>query len=301
MIAGDGCLMEGISHEAIDLAGHLKLNKLIVLLDDNSISIDGVDRPFRPPTDQLKRFEAAGWSVARVDGHDPAEIEAAHRPSAQTSDKPSLIACKTIIGFGAPNKQGSEKTHGAPLGKEEIAARAGAAGLALSAAFDVPEPILSAWRAAGQRGRVARGETGKRGLRASRTRAARDQAIPGRRPALRRRLKSSPRSRPRCAAAKAQDRDPQVVRDGARGHQRRDHDDHRRLGGPDALELHHHQGHDVHQARRLLGPLHPLRHPRACAWRAVMNGIALHGGFVPYGGTFLVFSDYAAARSGSRR
>ena len=122
VIAGDGCLMEGISHEAIDMAGHLKLNKLIVLWDDNSITIDGATG-LSTSTDQLKRFDAAGWSVCRVDGHNPAEIETAIA-NAQKSDKPSLIACRTIIGFGAPNKQGSEKTHGAPLARMRSPRRA---------------------------------------------------------------------------------------------------------------------------------------------------------------------------------
>ncbi len=155
VIAGDGCLMEGISHEAIDMAGHLKLDKLIVLWDDNSITIDG-STGLSTSTDQLKRFEAAGWSVCRVDGHNPAEIETAIA-NAQKSDKPSLIACRTIIGYGAPNKQGSEKTHGAPLGKEEIAAARVQLGWPYPA-FEVPEAILSAWREAGARGRAGRGE-----------------------------------------------------------------------------------------------------------------------------------------------
>ena len=144
--------MEGISHEAIDLAGHLKLNKLIVLFDDNSISIDG-STSLSTSIDQVKRFEASGWSACRVDGHDPAQVEAAIAKAKQ-SDKPSLIACKTIIGFGAPNKQGSEKTHGAPLGKEEIAA----ARVRLNwpyPPFVVPDQILAAWRAAGESGKSA--------------------------------------------------------------------------------------------------------------------------------------------------
>ena len=111
--------MEGISHEAIALAGHLKLNKLIVLFDDNGISIDGA-LSLADSVDQVKRFEAAGWNAARIDGHDAAAISAALE-KAQTSDKPVLIACKTKIGFGAPTKQGSEKSHGSPLGAEEIA------------------------------------------------------------------------------------------------------------------------------------------------------------------------------------
>jgi transketolase len=119
VIASDGDLMEGISQEAIALAGHLKLNKLIVLFDDNGISIDGA-LTLSDSVDQVKRFDAAGWAASRIDGHDAAAINAALE-NAQTSDKPVLIACKTKIGFGAPTKQGSEKSHGSPLGTDEIA------------------------------------------------------------------------------------------------------------------------------------------------------------------------------------
>ena len=123
VIVGDGCLMEGVSHEAIDLAGHLKLNKLIVMWDDNRISIDG-STSLSTSMDQRKRFEAAGWRTTAVDGHDAKAIETALR-EAQTSDRPSFIACRTTIGFGAPHLAGSEKTHGAPLGAESrIAPRA---------------------------------------------------------------------------------------------------------------------------------------------------------------------------------
>src|SRR5690242_18664130 len=119
VIASDGDLMEGISQEAIALAGHLKLNKLVVLFDDNGISIDGA-LSLSDSVDQVKRFEAAGWNACRIDGHDPTAINSALE-KAQTSDRPVLIACKTKIGFGAPTKQGSEKSHGSPLGAEEIA------------------------------------------------------------------------------------------------------------------------------------------------------------------------------------
>ena len=119
VIASDGDLMEGISHEAISLAGHLKLSKLIVLYDDNEISIDG-PLSLSETGDALKRFEAAGWEASRIDGHNPAEIEAAIE-AARNSDKPSLIACRTVIGFGSPNKQGKSSSHGAALGEEEIA------------------------------------------------------------------------------------------------------------------------------------------------------------------------------------
>ena len=119
VIAGDGCLMEGLSHEAISLAGHLGLNRLIVLFDDNEISIDGATS-LSCSDDQLARFKASGWSASRIDGHDPEAIAAAIE-QARRSDRPSLIACRTMIGFGAPNRQGSEKAHGAPLGAEEVA------------------------------------------------------------------------------------------------------------------------------------------------------------------------------------
>jgi len=152
VIAGDGCLMEGLSHEAISLAGHQQLDKLIVLWDNNHISIDG-------PTDltvsdnQMKRFEAHGWDACEVDGHDFAAVEAAIA-AARKSDQPSLIACRTTIGFGAPNKQGSEDTHGAPLGEDEVAA----ARIELNwphRAFEIPEDILTAWRTIGQRSQEA--------------------------------------------------------------------------------------------------------------------------------------------------
>ena len=146
VIAGDGCLMEGISQEAISLAGHLKLRKLIVLWDDNNISIDGAVS-LSDSTDQLQRFEASGWSVSRIDGHDFGQIDQA-LTAAKTSDKPVLIACRTVIGHGAPTKQGTAGSHGAPLGEEEIAG----ARKALDwphPPFETPDKVLSAWRAVG--------------------------------------------------------------------------------------------------------------------------------------------------------
>jgi transketolase len=153
VIAGDGCLMEGISHEAIDLAGHLRLSRLIVLFDDNGITIDG-STSLSTSMDQLARFAAAGWTVTRVDGHSPAEITEAI-DAAQTSERPSLIACRTVIGHGAPSKQGSKELHGGPLGLEEIAAARERMGWPATA-FEVPSEVLCAWRQAGVRGRIAR-------------------------------------------------------------------------------------------------------------------------------------------------
>ena len=159
VIASDGDLMEGISHEAIALAGHLKLNKLIVLFDDNGISIDGA-LSLADSVDQVKRFEAAGWNASRIDGHNPVAINAALE-KAQTSDKPVLIACRTKIGFGAPTKQGSEKSHGSPLGAEEIAGARKNLGWT-SAPFDVPADVLKAWRAIGTRSKGTHADWKKR-------------------------------------------------------------------------------------------------------------------------------------------
>ena len=152
VVVGDGCLMEGISHEAISLAGHLGLSKLIVLFDDNSISIDGATS-LSCSDDHLARFAAAGWAAVRIDGHNPDDVAAA-LAIARRSDRPSFIACRTIIGFGAPNKQGSEKVHGAPLGPEEIAAAREMLGWPYPP-FEIPEAIQTAWREPGARGEAA--------------------------------------------------------------------------------------------------------------------------------------------------
>src|SRR5690606_10554025 len=149
IIAGDGCLMEGISQEAISLAGHLKLNKLIVLWDDNKISIDG-PTSLATSEDMQKRFEASGWFVQSIDGHNVDAIRAA-RKKAQERDKPVMIACRTKIGYGAPSKEGSEKCHGSPLGKDEIAGARKNLGWEYSE-FEIPENILSEWREVGSRG-----------------------------------------------------------------------------------------------------------------------------------------------------
>ena len=153
VIAGDGCLMEGLSHEAISLAGHLGLNRLIVLFDDNEISIDGATS-LSCSDDQLARFKASGWSANRIDGHDPEAIAAAIE-QARRNDRPSLIACRTMIGFGAPNRQGSEKAHGAPLGAEEVAKTRAALDWPYEP-FRIPDSVLKQWRKIGERGHAAR-------------------------------------------------------------------------------------------------------------------------------------------------
>ncbi|MEL7349440.1 MAG: 1-deoxy-D-xylulose-5-phosphate synthase N-terminal domain-containing protein, partial [Pseudomonadota bacterium] len=153
VIAGDGCLMEGISHEAIGLAGMQELGRLIVLWDDNNISIDG-EVSLSDITDQTKRFQAAGWQVLSCDGHDPEDIDAA-LTKAKGSKKPTMIACKTLIGFGSPNRAGTSKAHGAPLGPDEIALTRDAYGWA-HAPFDIPAPVQSAWQGIGRRGSTDR-------------------------------------------------------------------------------------------------------------------------------------------------
>ena len=158
VIAGDGCLMEGISHEAISLAGHLKLGRLIVLFDDNKISIDG-PTDLAVSDDQCARFAASGWDTAAVDGHDPDAVAAAIE-HARVTEKPSLIACRTTIGYGAPTLAGTSKTHGAPLGDEEIAGAREALGWS-SAPFEVPDAVLATWRAAGGRGSKGPGRLAK--------------------------------------------------------------------------------------------------------------------------------------------
>src|SRR3984957_16410859 len=153
VIASDGDLMEGISHEAASLAGHLRLDRLTVLWDDNSISIDG-DTALSTSDDQLKRFAAYGWATKRVDGHDPAQVAAA-LSMAVRSKKPTLIACRTIIGFAAPTKAGTAASHGAPLGAAEAQAAKAALGWT-HAPFDIPEEIGERWRIAGSRGATPR-------------------------------------------------------------------------------------------------------------------------------------------------
>src|SRR5205807_1133658 len=155
VIASDGDLMEGVSQEAIAMAGHWKLNKMIVLYDDNGISIDG-PTSISDSVDQVKRFKSAGWAAEKIDGHDQAAIAAA-LTRAQKSSKPTLIACRTTIGFGAPHKAGTAKAHGEALGADELKAAKENLGISLEP-FSVPDDVLKAWRAAGSRGASARQE-----------------------------------------------------------------------------------------------------------------------------------------------
>ncbi|MGV6821046.1 MAG: transketolase [Parvularcula sp.] len=273
-IAGDGCLMEGISHEAIDLAGHLGLGKLIVLWDDNSITIDG-DTDVSTSTNQKKRFEAAGWDVQEIDGHDPAQISEAIS-KAQASPKPSLIACKTTIGFGAPNKQGTAQTHGAPLGDEEIAA----ARKFLDwphGPFEIPDEILGAWREAGKRGAAAHAEWKARN-------SSDDDLLKGLDDAMATLKASLAKEMPKLATRKASQVAlntlvpalPAMIGGSAdlTGSNLTKASDQKSVTPSDFAGSYLHYGVREH------------------GMAAAMNGIALHGEFIPYGGTFLVFADY---------
>ncbi len=284
-IAGDGCLMEGISHEAISLAGHLKLGKLIVLFDDNSISIDGsVD--LTCSDDQIGRFEASGWQTARVDGHDP-EAVAAAIAAAQKSDRPSLIACKTVIGFGAPNKQGSAATHGAPLGEEEIAAAREALGWP-HPPFEIPAAVLEAWRAAGRRSQDA-AQAWQDRLAASAQRAVFEDQIAGRLPAgwqeavaafKAQVAAEAPSVATRVSSQKVLEVLTAAVPAMIGGSADLTGSNNTKAKAQGVVTPDDFSGSYIHYGVREHG------------MAAVMNGLALHGGLIPYGGTFLVFSDY---------
>ncbi|MGI9381233.1 MAG: transketolase [Methyloligellaceae bacterium] len=288
VIAGDGCLMEGISHEAISLAGHLKLGKLIVLFDDNQISIDG-STDLTVSDDQIARFGASGWHTVQVDGHDHDAIARAIEEAQNTGDKPSMIACQTIIGYGAPNKQGTSSTHGAPLGAEEIEATRKALDWP-HAPFEIPEDIMSAWKAAGTRGRNSYEEWLAKfndmpedqqklltdpidnTVKASITSAVAE-------------LKSAfseegAKLASRVSSQKVLEKLIPIVPGLIGGSAD--------LTGSNGTLTSHHS---------------PVSAPeysgsyiyygvREHAMAAVMNGLALHGGFIPYGATFLVFTDY---------
>ncbi|MCK1640025.1 transketolase [Bradyrhizobium sp. 157] len=288
VIAGDGCLMEGISHEAISLAGHLRLNRLIVLFDDNEISIDGATS-LSCSDDQLARFKAVGWSACRIDGHDPEAIATAIE-RARNSDRPSLIACRTIIGFGAPNRQGTEKVHGAPLGSEE-AAKARDALNWPHAPFEIPEAVLAQWRQAGRRGHAARRCWIERTRRlSSDSRSPFHDALNRNLPcsyaqAMAKLRDDFASERPNIATRQASQRVIDAIAEALPN----------LLGGSADLT------HSNLTRAKTQRPVQPGSFAgsyihygvREHAMAAAMNGIALHGGFIPYGGTFLSFADYS--------
>ncbi len=288
---GDGCLMEGISHEAASLAGTWGLNKLIAFWDDNNISIDGnTDGWFTDDTP--KRFEAYGWNVVRgVDGHDAVEIRTAIETALKSADRPTLICCRTTIGHGSPNKAGKESSHGAPLGKDEVALTREALGWP-HPAFEIPQDIYAGWRARDHAAAEAEWNA-----RFARYKAAHPQA-----------------------AAEFERRMAGELPDGF-GSQADAYIDRLQAEGPVVASRKASQ-----MAIEAFAPLLPelvggsadLAHSNLTLWKgsktvasdapdanyiysgvrefgmtAISNGLALHGGFIPYDATFLVFSDYA--------
>ena len=287
VIAGDGCLMEGISHEAISLAGHLGLSKLIVLWDDNEISIDGATS-LSVSDDQLARFKASGWNAERIDGHNPDEIAAA-LTRAQTATKPSLIACRTVIGKGSPNKQGTSSTHGSPLGADEALAVRKSLGWT-APPFEIPAEILQLWRDAGKRGaqtrlaweqKLAKAESAVRQNWAERhghgIPAAVSTAISDYRQKL---SETKPTEASRVSSQKALEIIAPQLKSLIGGSADLTGSNNTKVAGQKTIAKGNYGGNYLYYGVREFG------------MAAAMNGLALHGGVVPYGGTFLVFSDY---------
>ena len=285
VIAGDGCLMEGISHEAIDFAGHQKLGRLIVFWDDNGITIDG-RTDLSTSTDQLARFAACGWHVQAIDGHDKAAIATAIT-AARVDPRPSLIACKTLIGKGAPNKQGSSAVHGSPLGADEVAATRKELGWT-EPPFVIPAGITAAWREVAARGRAMRRDWAQRlgaspkgaefrALMAGPDAPALDAAMT----AYRHRLSQDA---PKVATRKASEMALEIVNatlsQTIGGSADLTGSNNTLTKGMKPVTAQDYGGRYIHYGIREHG------------MAAAMNGIALHGGFRPYGGTFLAFADY---------
>ncbi|MFV1851303.1 MAG: transketolase [Thalassospira sp.] len=288
VIAGDGCLMEGISQEAISMAGHMKLSKLVVLFDDNGISIDG-PTSLSTSEDHTKRFEAAGWDVQEIDGHDPVAIEAAIA-KAKTTNTPSMIACKTQIGFGAPTKAGTSATHGAALGTEELA------GMRKklewdNEPFDIPADIRDAWLAAGARGADDFNAWGARfdGLEAG-LKDEFERRVEGKLPenwieAFNDYKKQITEDKPKVATRKASENVLEVLTKAIP----------EMIGGSADLTGSNNTKTSSQAPITAAGGYegaYIYYGIREHGMAAAMNGLALHGGVLPYGGTFLVFTDY---------
>ncbi|EJJ24969.1 transketolase [Rhizobium sp. CF142] len=285
VINGDGCLMEGISHEAIALAGHLKLNKLILFWDNNSITIDGAVS-LSDSTDQVARFKAVHWNTIEIDGHDQAAIadaiEAAHK-----SDRPTFIACKTVIGFGAPNKQGTHKVHGNPLGADEIAATRKALNWEYEP-FVVPADVLDAWRAAGTRSdnivKAWEETLSKSPSKAEFTRRFTGDLPEGFDKAIDDYKKKLAETKPTIASRKASEDALEVINGFVP----------ETLGG--SADLTPSNNTKTSQMHSITPTDFAGRYVhwgiREHGMASAMNGIALHGGLIPYGGGFMIFSDY---------
>ena len=289
VLASDGDLMEGVSQEAIAMAGHWKLNKMIVLYDDNGISIDG-PTSIADSVDQVKRFKSAGWAAELIDGHDPKAIAAAIT-RAQKSNKPSLIACKTTIGYGAPTRAGTAKAHGEALGEGELKGAKEKLGISLDA-FSVPDDVLKAWRAAGSRGAAAReewesvfGELGPR-KRAEFERRMRHERPATLAKALRAHKKALLESPQNVATRKSSESAIEAIAaampmEFLAGSADLTGSNNNKAKSAVAFSAKTPKGRFIHYGIREHG------------MAAAMNGIFLHGGFAPNGATFLVFTDYA--------
>ena len=284
VIAGDGCLMEGISHEAASMAGHMKLGRMIVLFDDNGISIDG-STDLTVSDNTTGRFEAYGWQVLAVDGHDMQAVSDAIA-AAREDDRPSLIRCRTVIGYGAPTKSGTSGVHGAPLGGEEIEGTRAAIGWS-HAPFEIPQDVVDNWRAVGSRGKAAREAWEAR--HAAADSAAFDAAMSGdfnaqvndAVVAWKEALAAEPQKiATRVASQKALDAIIPACPALFGGSADLTGSNNTKAGGQQIFSADNPAGTYVHYGVREHG------------MAAAMNGVALHGGAIPYGGTFLVFTDY---------
>lgn len=285
VVAGDGCLMEGINHEAIGLAGHLGLGRLIVFWDDNRITIDG-STDLSTSEDIAARYRASGWHVEACDGHDFDDIERAIEASLQER-RPSLIACRTLIGKGSPNKQGTKAPHGSPLGPEEIIATRAALDWPYPA-FEIPGDILSAWRATGDKGAVDHADWNAR-LAASSKAAELTTAMSGNpsgawlKPHLESLIAAPQNIATRKASEIALTAATAAIPELLGGSADLTGSNFTRTVSTKTLDKNDYSGRYVNYGIREFG------------MAAAMNGMALHGGIIPYGGTFLIFSDYCRA------
>ena len=283
VIAGDGCLMEGVNHEAIGLAGHLKLGRLNVLWDDNRITIDG-DTDLSTSEDIAARYAATGWHVTSCDGHDFADIARA-LAEAEADPRPSLVACRTVIGNGAPNKQGTHNVHGSPLGADEVAAARAHLGWAAEP-FEVPDDILADWRSLGAKGAAARSEWEKRiaadpqGKEFARRMAGKLPEMDEANAAFAAWLGQSQKVATRKASELALEVLTAAVPEMVGGSADLTGSNNTKTKATGPFSASDYSGRYVYYGIREFG------------MAAAMNGMALHGGVIPYGGTFLVFSDY---------
>ena len=283
VIAGDGCLMEGVNHEAIGLAGHLKLGRLNVLWDDNRITIDG-DTDLSTSEDIAARYAATGWHVTTCDGHDHADIARALAEAA-ADPRPSLVACRTVIGKGAPNKQGTHNVHGSPLGADEVAATRAALGWT-SAPFEIPAEILADWRTLGAKGAAARADWEKRiatdpqGKEFARRMAGKLPEMDESNAAFSAWLGQSQKVATRKASELALEVLTAAVPEMVGGSADLTGSNNTKTKSTGPLSADDYAGRYVYYGIREFG------------MATAMNGMALHGGVIPYGGTFLVFSDY---------